>query len=494
MKHSYLITASAILSMLLVPSCSKDTPDVPEEHVYPYVSISSDNENVPGSGVVSTQYSDSPSGSDIGKLMDNDLSTAFVTPHKDFYVLWSGNKPFSLKSYTIVSPAGSEASVPESWILSGSNDNKAWVQIDKKTGQSFAGSNIRKEYRVYSSSTYKYYRFMFTSSASVSAISEIYFADGTATDIKDLMYLTDDDTHSTLTPMGRFCENRHKTTASDLAWLADPSNEPTIAFDDSSISWGEFDVDLYPHGSPVPADVNQHAIGDCCALAVFGSFAYVFPEFIKSIITDNGNRTYTVKMFDPQGERIEVTLSSKFPKDVDNNITGVTGKCDVACWSSILEKAVMKWNSIYHCNNMIDGIGIEHTAPLFLGNGDSFAIRPGAMDYEQMQRAVTVLLNKGYVLAGGFHDDKELIGNGPYRTIALHAFTFVFCSSSLAVYGMRNPWGFTDGGPNPDPDDGVIPIVDDGKTQPMIDIRVCHPGAAAEYKQRTLLPYTPPTF
>jgi hypothetical protein len=59
---------------------------------------------------------------------------------------------------------------------------------------------------------------------------------------------------------------------------------------------------------------------------------------------------------------------------------------------------------------------------------------------------------------------------------------------------MRNPWGFTDGGPNPDPDDGVIPIVDDGKTQPMIDIRVCHPGAAAEYKQRTLLPYTPPTF
>jgi len=490
-KYSYLITTAAMMAMLLVTSCGKDTPDTPEqEQVYPYASITSDNKNFPCGGVISTQYSDSPYGSDISKLADNDETTAFVTEHNDFYVLWSGKKAFALKSYTIVS--SSEGAVPEEWTLSGSNDNKAWITIDKKKETDYSGGKDKKEYKLYSSASYKYYKFSFKSTASTTAIAEIYFADGTATDISDLMYLTEDDTHSTITPMGRFCENRHRTTESDLKWLADPDNEPTAAFENPDFYWGDAEVELYPNGSPVPSDACQHGIGDCCAIAVFASFAYVFPEFIKSIITDNGNRTYTVKMFDPQGERIDVTLSSKFPYDANNNLTGVLGKGDVVCWSSILEKAVMKWNSIYHCNNIIDGIGIEHTAPLFLGNGDSFAVRPGAMDYDQMERLVTVLLNKGYVLCGGFHDADKLIGEGPLTTISLHAFTFMFCSSSLAIYAMRNPWGFTNGSAYPDPNDGLIPIVDDGKTQPMIDIRVCHPGAAAAYKQRTLLPYTPP--
>lgn len=487
-------TFLSILTLLLAASCAKDAPEAPEGgKVYPYASVSAETGNFPCGGVISTQYADSPYGSDISKLADNDLSTAFVSRHGQFYVLWSGKKALSLKSYTLVSASGQEA-FPESWVLSGSNDNKAWIQLDKKKGETLSGAGAKKEYKLSSSSSYKYFKFVFTASAETSAIAEIIFADGAAMDINDLMPLATGYTHSTVTPMGDFCKNRHKTTASDLEWLANPENEPTVVVENPTYTWHECDVTLYPYGSPVPADVNQHGIGDCSALAVFGSMAYLYPEFIKSIITDNGNHTYTVKMFDPEGKRIDVTLSSKFLYDEDMNLGCVTGKHGVACWSTVLEKAVMKWNSIYHCNPMLDGIATEHTSPLFVGNGDSYAFSQHVLDYEQMEKAVTVLLNQGWLVIGGFEQDGKVIGDGPYKTVSAHAFTFVLDDSTDALYGMRNPWGYANGSDSGDPRDGVAAIVDDGRTQPLIDLRVCHPGAALEYKQRTLLPYTPPTW
>ena len=483
------------MTLLLAFSCSKDAvePGNPEK-VYSYASVASGNENLPCGGVISTQFDDSPYGQDIAKLVDNDLSTAFVTSHKNFYVLWSGKKSFALKSYAIVSAAAGTGTVPDSWVLSGSNDNKAWIQLDKKKGQTFSGAGARKEYKIPASSSYKYYRFVFTATGETSAIAEIFLADGAATDINDLMALSNGDTHSALTPMGQFCENKHKTTATDLEWLANPANEPTIGVEATDLTWQDCSVTLYPYGYPVPADVNQHAIGDCSALAVFGSMAYLYPDFIKSIITDNGNHTYTVKMYDPQGEPIDVTLSNKFLCNSDMNCGGVTGKNEVVCWSAILEKAVMKWNSIYKCNTLLDGIATEHTSPLFTGNGDSFAFSPGVLDYDQMERAVNVLLNQGWLVIGGFTEDGRIIGNGPYKTVSYHAFTFVLDSSAGATYGMRNPWGFANGGDYNDPKDGVAPIVNDGRTQPLIDLRVCHPGAASAYKQSFLLPYEAPQW
>jgi len=489
-RFSYLV----VFASLLVASCAKDAPEAPEQpKVYPYASVNSSNENLPCGGVISTQFADSPYGSDIGKLVDNDVATAFVTGHSDFYVLWSGKKAFALKSYALVSAAG-EGSMPSSWVLSGSNDNKSWIKIDTRKEETFAGKGVKKEYKLRAASAYKYYRFAFTAGAGTSAIAEIYLVDGTATSIDDLMLLSNGDTHSDWTPMGEFCENKHRTTASDLEWLSDATKEPTLPVEPDGLHWADCDVTLYPYGDPVPADVNQHVIGDCCALAVMASMAYQYPAFIKDIITDNANHTYTVKMYDPQGDPVNVTVSSKFLCNDDLNPGGVTGKHEVICWSGILEKAIMKWNSIYHTISLLDGIPTEFTAPLFTGNGDSFAFSSGVLDYEQMERAVTVLLNQGYLVIGGFAEDGKLIGDGPYKTVNAHAFTFLFDDSTDAIYGMRNPWGYANGSDSSDPHDGVAPIVNDGRTQPMIDLRVCHPGAAKAYKQSTLLPYAPPQW
>ena len=86
-------------------------------------------------------------------------------------------------------------------------------------------------------------------------------------------------------------------TAADLQWLKDPTKEPNTF---GGLSWATFQVgSLYPFGEAKPADVNQHAIGDCCACAVMASVAYLFPKYIKKIVKDNGNNTFTVSLYDP---------------------------------------------------------------------------------------------------------------------------------------------------------------------------------------------------
>ena len=161
------------------------------------------------------------------------------------------------------------------------------------------------------------------------------------TDIRRILTYAGGKTKSTLTPMGKNFENRHATTDDDRAWLADPTKEPDMVAD--LTRWVAKTVKLYPYTDPVPADVNQHAIGDCCAMAVFASMAYLYPDFIKSIITDNGNRTFTVKMYDPQGMPIDVCVSNKILCDANGNIGQVTGKNNAVTWATIMEKALMKW-------------------------------------------------------------------------------------------------------------------------------------------------------
>jgi len=498
MKRYYFYSIAIISAMMLAASCAKEelesletveSPEVIYTKASSSATLSSGNENMPCGGTISTNYSDY-SDHGIEKVADDRRSTYFASKHKEYKIIWSGDRAFSLKSYIIYS-SDSSKKVPESWKLYGSNDNSNWTRIDKKENENFTERKERREYSVSSTESYRYYMFKFKTTHSSSAIAEIKLREREVIDnddINDLMDLIRDNTYSDETPMGRFCEGRHRTTDEDREWLDNPANEPTVIVESGDYNWRSKNVTLYPYGSPVPADVNQGGIGDCCANAVFASMAYLYPAFIEDIITDNGNNTYTVKMYDPEGEEIDVTVSSKFLNSC------AKGKNGVICWTSILEKAVMKWNSIYHCNDVIDGIGTEHVTPLFVGNGESFAFDSGVLDYDQMERAVRVLLNRGWFVIGGFNRHHVVIGDGPYMTVSGHAFTFVFDSTTTASYGMRNPWGCSAGVDGKDEKDGVAPIVDDGRIQPLIDIRTCHPGAAIEFKQSYLLPYTPPEW
>ena len=304
------------------------------------------------------------------------------------------------------------------------------------------------------------------------------------TNINRILSYAGGKTKSTLTPMGKHFENRHMTTDEDRAWLLDPANEPDLVAD--LTRWVAKSVKLYPYTDPVPADVNQHAIGDCCAMAVFASLAYLYPDFIKSIITDNGNRTYTVKMYDPKGQPVDVCVSSKILCDNNGNIGQVTGKNNTVTWATIMEKALMKWEKIYQCNG-IEGIGTEHAAPPFTGNGESFSFSPNSLYTSELKLAIEHCLSEGMITVGGFNVGDLLCGT--LKTVTGHAFTFMLSDDDSAIFNMRNPWGNGDQG-----EDGQLRIPDERTIVQTIDARIVNPGAAAPFLREDLKPYTPPRY
>lgn len=460
----------------------KDDPSLPYS-----VAITDQNTNLPTAGSISSQFSDSPAGLNISFAVDAKINTKFVTFHNQFYIQWEGTKSATVNYYSLTSALDSLEKDPKSWNLSASNDLTQWTVIDSQSNQIFSNRGEKKEYFFSNKIAYRYYRLniLNNNGASSTQIAELTLR-GLPTDITDLMSYSNGRTLSTQTTMGKKFENRHVTTDADRLWLSTASNEPALLNSASSLTQlKDFPVTLYPYGTPMPADVNQHAIGDCSAVAVLASFAYLYPDFIKAIITDNGNKTYTVEMFDPQGKPINVSVTSKFLADKNGKIGAVTGKSDKATWSTVLEKAIMKWQYIYKVNEDIGGIGTEHAAPLFTGDGDSFAFSANKLNSEQLYRAVGVSLNQGKIVIGGFKQG-DIPVSGNHKTVSGHAFTLMYSLDKTALFSMRNPWGGEG--------DGVLNIPDNGIVPPLIDLRIVNAGKAANYAKGIPTPYTPPAL
>jgi hypothetical protein len=132
--------------------------------------------------------------------------------------------------------------------------------------------------------------------------------------------------------------------------LIDPSGEPNYTVDNHGHTGTltPTNIDLFPNGDPSPYDVIQHGIGDCYFDAVLASIAAEDPDYIKNMIHDNGDGTYTVHLFDPNGTPVDVTVDNKLPTDANGNLLGLSGPNNEANWASIVEKAFAEYNDVYH--------------------------------------------------------------------------------------------------------------------------------------------------
>ncbi len=123
------------------------------------------------------------------------------------------------------------------------------------------------------------------------------FCDGKLDDL--LPYITDV-TYSSRTPMGRNFLYHRQATQEDKAWLESTKE----VFDEVKGQIKAFGVNLFPNGKPVLADVHQKSINDCNAMSVLADMAFLYPEFIKSIIHQEAADSFRVDMFDPEGKHI----------------------------------------------------------------------------------------------------------------------------------------------------------------------------------------------
>ncbi|NLI37162.1 MAG: hypothetical protein GX416_11730 [Bacteroidales bacterium] len=492
-KHSFFSLSLLIFMATCITSCSHDNDDTP---LSSYAKVSSNNINLPCKGVIYSEYKSDEAN--LLNMIDNNKETSFSTDHNKFWIIWKAASKTTINHYRIMASADKSTTDPKSWTLCASDDSIHWDILDSESSILFENRSDYKDCKFQNEVSYIYYKLQFTENNgdSNTHIAEWWMGYGEDLEnlnIDDLMSLATSFTASNDTPMGKYYAGKHITTSSDKEWLADPANEPDIPSDMSAFHLQGFKVTLYPYGTPTPADVNQHGIGDCCACAVFAELAYTHPDFLQSIIHQNSNGSFSVNMYDPQGKIITVTVSSTFLANSNNTIQSCSGKYNIADWASILEKAILKHQVIYQIDNTLNGIATERVMTLFTGNGASFSFTPSALNAQQMKRVVKWAMSKGKMIVGGFN---QAVAIGDVKTVTAHAYSILLpYNETTELFCMRNPWGVlpyddsTKGYENTQ--DGVMRIPLTG-VQPLIDFRVMESGAAGNTAVKA--PYTLPKF
>lgn len=154
-----------ILPLGVFQGCEKDS-DTPPETDKPTppsgtysVRIGASNQNLPGPGTLTLEYSDFLSGGDLNRAVDNNLGTKLILPHDKFYILWKGDSGFVANSYYLTSADDSPQSDPKTWTLSASIDGTSWIVLDTRTDQTFTERKTTLEFPIPEDDTaYIYYK------------------------------------------------------------------------------------------------------------------------------------------------------------------------------------------------------------------------------------------------------------------------------------------------------------------------------------------------
>ncbi|MBN2441007.1 MAG: carbohydrate-binding protein [Spirochaetales bacterium] len=225
-------------------------------------------------GPISAQYTDSPAGEDIAKLIDNTSSTKYLTFHASGWVQYQGIAAVITK-YTITSANDAAERDPYTWTLSGSNNGSSWTTLDSRSGEDFPNRFQLREFSFANSTSYSYYRLQMTNNSGTIlqlAEWEIYGTTGTV---------------NTATPT-----NTTAATATPTNTPAATSTPTPVAagfsdnFNDNAIgsAWTMFSGTWSESGGILRQDSTSQ--GDPCKAIV-----------VNSGLNVSGNHTVTAKVY-----------------------------------------------------------------------------------------------------------------------------------------------------------------------------------------------------
>lgn len=203
---------------------------------------------------------------------------------------------------------------------------------------------------------------------------------------------------------------------------------------------------LFVNG-PSYTDIDQGYVGDCWLMASFAETALRDTKIISNMFTDNGNNTYTVKLFN-NGVANYVTVDKQLPVDS----SGLFGFADVGAsytnvnnelWTALAEKAVVEEQASLGYKNAyssIDGgyigVGLGDITGHAYTVGNSLAT---TRSYNGFNLAVAAW-NSGALM--GFASKSSHTNLG---VVSGHAYAVVGYNSITSQFTLFNPWGINNG-------------------------------------------------
>ncbi len=203
---------------------------------------------------------------------------------------------------------------------------------------------------------------------------------------------------------------------------------------------------LFGTGGVTAADPSQGGIGDCYLIAAMVEVALDQPGLIQSMFTDNGNGTYGVRFYAPDGAATYVTVSDSLASGQRTAGTVSGGQ-----WVTLLEKAFVEYSAEFDGNtnawSAIAG-GWDEGLTAITGKSDmsyisAYSGSQSAWD-GSVDKAVIAALSAGEeVLYGSFIDDTG--SNGKTDLVSDHMFAVIGYDKSTGDFILRNPWGAAGG-------------------------------------------------
>ena len=189
-------------------------------------------------------------------------------------------------------------------------------------------------------------------------------------------------------------------------------------------------------------DPVQGSIDDCYLVAAAIETALVTPSTIQSMFTDNGNGSYGVRMYAPDGSMTYITVNNALPA------SGFARTASGAQWVSLLEKAYVQYNAefsgVANAYSSIDG---GWAGGLSAITGDicvTYMCNASGSKTNWDTTIKSMIINDlkagDAVLFGSFLSDKDA-QNNKVDLVSSHEFAVIGYDQATSEFILQNPWG-----------------------------------------------------
>ena len=253
--------------------------------------------------------------------------------------------------------------------------------------------------------------------------------------------------------LGDLSANSSQTQFNELIgkwWLG--TDLPSLS-GEAANGYQAYNLPLFSSVGPQLTDVNQGELGDCFFLAALASTAEQDPALIRSMISSNGNGTYSVA-FHVGGATDYVTVNNQLPDfgyswADGSNLAFANNGADL--WVPLLEKAyaqfmeqpaAVTYNANRNAYSAIDGgdsnglTAITGQSVVELNLNASTSAAQAQSDFSQLASALSagndVMLGTGGNQAGA-------------NWVSDHMFTVTAVNAAAETVTLYNPWGVNAG-------------------------------------------------